>query len=137
MRLGNETDTTDIIKQAFKDEKDVIFPVTDAETATITAFYADEKTSVKQGGFSVFEPQNTKQADASDIDVVIVPGIAFDKTGGRIGFGKGCYDKFLQNTNAIKIGFCYEFQLYDSLPGEEHDVKMDYIITEEKLISCK
>lgn len=137
MPLGNETDTTDIISKAFADGKKVIFPITDAETGEITPCYADENTQFTKGAFSVNEPRDMNVADVTEVDVILVPGIAFDRSGSRIGFGKGCYDRLLTNTSAVKVGFCYEFQLCDKIPSEEHDVKMDYIITENVTINCK
>lgn len=137
MRLGNETDTADIIRNAFADGKLLVFPVTELKTGIITPFYADEKTSFKKGSFSVFEPDGTKKADMTKTDVIIVPGIAFDKSGGRIGFGKGCYDRLLKNTDAIKIGYCYGFQICEHVPCKEHDVKMDFLITENGITDCR
>lgn len=136
-RLGNEIDTKDIVKAAIKDGKKVLFPVTDMERGKITPYYADGSTEFSLGAFSVSEPQNTKKADVKEIDVVLVPGIAFDKSGTRIGFGKGCYDMFLPQTNAIKIGYCYDFQVCEQIPADEHDVSMGYLLTERGLIRCQ
>lgn len=136
MPLGNETDTADIIKQSFADGKKVALPVTNQITGEIAPHIITEKTKFKPGAFSVDEPTDSQIADLSEIDVVIVPGIAFDRTGNRVGFGKGCYDMFLQNSRAIKAGFCYEFQLADEIPADKHDIKMDYVITENKLYKC-
>lgn len=130
MPLGNEVDTTEIINKAFADCKKVVFPVTNDESGEITPCYATEDTEFKKGAFSVREPNVIDIADVLDIDTVIVPGIAFDKSGGRIGFGKGCYDRFLIKTKATKIGFCYDFQLCLKIPVEKQDIKMDYVITE-------
>ena len=130
MPLGNETDTTDIINRAFSDGKKVAFPVTDEASGDITPCYATAQTEFSKGGFSVREPDVKVVAKPTDFDVIIVPGIAFDKKGNRIGFGKGCYDKLLVKTNCIKVGFCYDFQLCDNIPTEETDIKMEYIITE-------
>lgn len=137
MPLGNETDTTDIINKAFADGKKVVFPVTDEASGEITPCYANAQTEFEKGAFSVNEPTVLDVAEFDEIDVVIVPGIAFDKSGARIGFGKGCYDGFLVKTKAIKTGFCYDFQLCEKIPTEEHDIKMDCIITENKTIICK
>ena len=51
-----------------------------------------------------------------------------------MGFGKGYYDRFLENTNAVKIGLCYDFQLLDNIPKESHDIPMNYIITEKEIL---
>ena len=104
--------------------------LTDEASGDITPCYATAQTKFSKGGFSVREPDVKVVAKPTDFDVIIVPGIAFDVQGNRIGFGKGCYDKLLVKTNGIKVGFCYDFQLCDNIPTEETDIKMDCIITE-------
>ena len=126
--LGNETDTTDIIDAAFGDGKIVYFPVTDAQSGEITPCSATNETQFVKGAFSVSEPANTEVADVGKIELILVPGIAF---------GKGCYDRLLQNSSAIKVGFCYDFQLCEEILSEQHDVTMDYIVTETRIINCK
>lgn len=134
MPLGNEVDTKFIMQSAFADGKQLIFPVTDTESGEITPYYADENTEFKKGAFSVSEPQSGRKADIKKIDVVVVPGIAFDRKGSRVGFGKGCYDKFLRKTDAVKVGICYDFQLCEEIEINDNDVKMDFLITENGLI---
>lgn len=69
-------------------------------------------------------------------DVILIPGIVFSESGERIGRGKGFYDKYLANYRGIKIGLCFSLQVTQSLPTERHDVALDYIVTEEKIIKC-
>ncbi len=133
--LGNETDTMDIIDVAFRDEKRLVLPVTDPESGVITPVLYEKDTKLIKGAFSVTEPVDTNPADMSKTDVVIVPGIAFDRLGNRVGFGKGCYDRLLKDTTAFKVGFCYDFQICDKIPACEYDVKMDFLVTENGLIS--
>ncbi|MBQ9757737.1 MAG: 5-formyltetrahydrofolate cyclo-ligase [Clostridia bacterium] len=130
MPLGNEVDTKEIIASAFSDGKRIVVPVTDAETGEMIASEIRENTAFEKGAFSVFEPVEKAEIDPQQIDAVLVPGIAFDKKGGRIGFGKGCYDRFLKKTKALRIGLCYAFQLCDEIDEESHDIKMDFVITE-------
>ena len=68
---------------------------------------------------------------------MIIPGVAFDREGGRLGFGKGCYDAFLGSIDTFKVGLCYGVQLVDEVPTEEHDIKMDMIVTECGIIVIK
>lgn len=68
------------------------------------------------------------------IDLVLIPGTAFDRLGHRIGSGGGYYDRFLTRTDAVRIGLSYGFQIIDRVPAEPHDVKMDWIITENEVI---
>ena len=137
MPLGNETDTTQIIKQAFNDGKSIAVPVTNGDTGEITPKIITENTVFKQGAFSVSEPINAQTTEIKNIDVVIVPGIAFDIKGRRIGFGKGCYDKFLRNCPAIKIGICYEFQLSDEIPAEVEDIWLEAAFSEHEMTEAQ
>lgn len=137
MPLGNETDTTKIIKRAYEDGKKVVFPVTERESGVITPYFADENAVFEKGAFNVNEPKNGAKADLPDIDVILVPGIAFDRKGARVGFGKGCYDRLLKDTDAVKAGFCYDFQVCDGIPAEKHDVTMDFLVTETEMITIK
>ena len=135
--LKNETDTEIIINKCFEEDKRVSLPVTSPVNFEITPHIAHKNTVFNKGTFNVFEPQNTEISEISQVDVVLVPGIAFDKNGARIGFGKGCYDKLLKNYKGIKVGFCYDFQVLSELPVDENDVTMDYIVTEKGIIECK
>ncbi len=135
--LGNEMDTSYIFKCALKDGKTVAFPITDVKTNELTAIVADSNTQFSRGGYKIFEPNSNNVIDKGKIDVVIVPGIAFDKRGNRVGFGKGCYDRFLNGINAIKIGFGYEFQMTSEFLADKFDVCMDYLICENGLVDCE
>ena len=137
MPIGNETDTKEIMNAAFSDKKRVALPKTDAESGKIIAVFAENNAVFEKGAFSVPEPTEWTEADVSAIDAVVVPGIAFDKDGARVGFGKGCYDGFLKGITAVKIGFCYDFQLCPEIPCEKHDVRMDFIVSESGIIDCR
>lgn len=70
------------------------------------------------------------------IDIAIVPGVAFDKKGNRVGYGKGYYDRLLSKIDGKKIALAYGFQVFENLPAESHDIKVDYIVTENRVIKC-
>ncbi len=82
----------------------------------------------------VYNGENIASLDS--IELVIVPGIVFDIKGYRVGHGLGYYDKFLKKTNAKKIGLAFEFQVVSEISYEEHDIKMDKIVTEDRIIDC-
>lgn len=84
--------------------------------------------SIMIGSYNIIEPIGTP-IPASEIDLIIVPGVAFDKSGNRLGRGKGFYDRLLHNLSAIKIGVGYDFQLIEKINTEPHDIAMDAIIT--------
>ncbi len=133
--IGNEVNTTRIAEQAHTDKKRVIYPMTDEKNCEITPVEVVNGTTFAMGGFGIQEPIGDVYSGA--IDLVIVPGVAFDHDGGRLGFGKGCYDGFLGRISAYKIGLCYDLQLLDALPTEEHDVRMDAVVTEREVIYIK
>ncbi|TAL55603.1 MAG: 5-formyltetrahydrofolate cyclo-ligase [Nanoarchaeota archaeon] len=100
--------------------------------------------ALKHDGKLVDGPYSTKQPPCekkravklSSIDIAIVPGVAFDKKGNRIGYGKGYYDRLLSKIDAKKVGLAYGFQVFENLPAESHDIKVDYIVTENRVIKC-
>ena len=134
--LGNETDTSYVFQRALVDNKTVVYPITDINTNKITAVLADINTQFSKGAYSVFEPDVKKVID-DKIDLVLVPGIAFDKRGFRVGFGKGCYDRFLEKIEAFKVGLCYDFQVVNYIENDNHDIKMDYLVSESGMIICE
>lgn len=138
MPLGNETDTSLILDLALHEGKRVVLPVTDVDNTDIIPCTVSKDTSFKIGSYNIIEPDKNEKVNKTEIDVILVPGIAFGRNGARVGFGKGYYDKFLKGTKAIKVGFCYEFQLFDEIDADIHDIPMDYIVTENSItkISC-
>lgn len=93
-------------------------------------FYPYDPTVMEIGSFGISEPQTEVAIDPSEIDVIIVPGVAFTLSGVRCGRGKGYYDKYLSRNGfrAIKIGVCYKEQLAEKIPSEPHDILMDSVI---------
>mgnify|MGYP001018856664 CR=1 FL=1 len=89
--------------------------------------------------FGYYESSSNDFYDEEILDVVIVPALAFDSKKNRIGFGGGYYDTFLEkvrkkNNKALFIGVCYDFQIIDSVPTEKHDVTLDFVVSENKII---
>lgn len=134
--IGNEVKTQDIIKNAFSDGKTVLVPVTDKDSYEISAHRIAPDTKFIKGTFSISEPQNSIVFDGDSIDTIVVPGVAFDRKGARVGFGKGCYDKFLNSHSAVKVGLCYDLQICETIETDMFDINMDYILTEKEFIKC-
>jgi len=89
--------------------------------------------------FGYYESSSNDFYDEEILDVVIVPALAFDSKKNRIGFGGGYYDTFLEkvrqkNNKALFIGVCYDFQIIDNIPTEKHDVTLDFVVSESKII---
>lgn len=88
-------------------------------------------TLYRKSSFGILEPI-TSDFYKDKIDLIIVPGLAFDKENNRLGYGKGYYDRFLHNKDIYKIGVCFYEQVIDNVPYNNRDVKMDLIITNKK-----
>lgn len=94
-------------------------------------FYLFEGEFVK-GKYNIPEPTG----DLVEVDTIIVPGSVYDLEGYRIGYGGGYYDRYMKSHH-IKIGVCFDFQVVDLLPRESHDVKLDWLVTEKRIIKFK
>lgn len=92
-----------------------------------------DRSSMALGAFQIEEPQGDETTDISEIELIIVPAIAYDHRGNRVGRGKGYYDRLLTETKATKVGVGYDFQLLDEeIPAEPHDVAVDIVITDRR-----
>lgn len=88
------------------------------------------RTNLRHGAFNIEEPEGDEIVAAELMELIVVPGVAFDRQGNRVGRGKGFYDRLLSQTKALTVGVGYDFQLFDEVPAEPHDTPMDVIITE-------
>ena len=133
--FGTEVDTHQIIKDAIK-SKTVAVPKT-VEHKIEPCILIDFDSMSPTDPFGILEPMDLMKLSYKSIEVVIVPGIVFDTQGHRIGYGMGFYDAFLKHVpNAVKIGLCFDFQVVDLVPREDHDVPVDFIVTEKRVIEC-
>lgn len=106
--------------------KQILLPVVKDDDMLIKPFLNKEE--LKRSTYGVWEPDSQKEY-MNKIDLVIVPGIAFDKHKSRLGRGKGYYDRFFLNKGIIKIGVGFDFQLLETIPTQQFDIKMNKIIT--------
>ena len=94
----------------------------------------DHISQTQKGNFNIFEPHtHLEKITAKELDLALIPGVAFTKNGHRIGYGKGFFDRLLKKTLFPKIGVAYNFQIVNNVLGESHDVLMDIIVTEKKI----
>ncbi|MCM1152887.1 MAG: 5-formyltetrahydrofolate cyclo-ligase [Muribaculum sp.] len=93
-----------------------------------------DQSRLELGSFHIEEPCGDELTDPDTLELIIVPAVAYDRKGNRLGRGKGFYDRLLHTSKAAKIGVGYEFQLLEDLPVEPHDVPMDMVITQETTI---
>lgn len=88
----------------------------------------------KESNFGIMEPVGNNFTEYKKVDLIIVPGVAFDRKKNRMGRGRGYYDRFLKNIKAPKMGICFDFQLFDEIPAEPNDIQMDFVISENEFI---
>lgn len=112
-------------------DKTILLPVVKGHHMTIRPFISEEM--LKQGDFKIMEPKSGNNY-LKIVDLVIVPGVAFDRKKKRIGRGKGYYDKYFKSKSIKKWGVGFDFQLYEIIPSASYDIKMDRIITPSETI---
>lgn len=127
--LPDELSTIDFL-QKWSSKKNFFLPRVNGVNLDILPY---DKSRMALGAFQIEEPQGNDISDISEMELIIVPGIAYDRRGNRVGRGKGYYDRMLQSVKATKIGVGYDFQFIDSdIPAAPHDVTMDIVITESR-----
>lgn len=140
--LGNEVHTQLLCEEALRHGIEVAFPSVTRSNMEFVRCTPD--CAWVPGAFGILEPRVKFQQHSECVvppgvlDVIIVPGVAFDRLGGRLGYGKGFYDRYLPQCRAqcVFIGLAYDFQLEDRLPRERHDVCLDYVVTDARTIDC-
>ncbi|MDE6380881.1 MAG: 5-formyltetrahydrofolate cyclo-ligase [Muribaculaceae bacterium] len=128
--LPDELQTIKFLRK-WRDRKRFFLPRVNGVNLDILPY---EETRLELGSFHIEEPTGDDVVNVDDIELMVVPAVAFDRKGNRLGRGKGFYDRLLSTSKATKIGVGYEFQLFDSIPSEPHDVAMDMVITQKTLI---
>lgn len=134
-----EVDTHNLIGQALKDGKKICVPRVINKKSGMVACYIDGLHSLTPGCMGILEPgENAVLANKDDMDLIIVPGLAFDRKGGRIGYGGGYYDKFLEELpgDIPKVAIAYDFQIIHYIRMCQHDIKVDLIITDKGIYYC-
>lgn len=130
--FGSEIDTKRYIERFWQDNKTVVVPRTNIEKKEMDVVKIDSFDNLVEDKYGILEPDQSKKSFNKDkIDLVIMPGVAFDKDGGRVGYGGGYYDKFLKtiSKDIKKIALCYDFQIISKVPLDPYDIKVDDIIT--------
>ena len=127
--LPDEVDTRQLLKDTLNEGKTILLPkVTGETTMELRTYRGDADLSI--GYFDIMEPSGLPFTDYDKIDVAVIPGMAFDQRGNRLGRGKGYYDRFLSKlpTHIYKIGVCFDFQKFEIIPASPTDVAMDIVI---------
>jgi 5-formyltetrahydrofolate cyclo-ligase len=133
--VHKEVATWTVLEAALSSAKTVIYPAVAGNELEFRRILKPDM--LRKGGFGIPEPDTLCDLhDPRDADLIVIPGIAFDQTGKRIGYGKGYYDRALHHLEGQGklVGFCYDFQMVTAIAGEPHDVMMDMVITDKRVI---
>ena len=138
--LRGEVRTDAILSRCREARKEVVLPAAREDGSYAFAVWPDGEPLI-EGALRTREPAGKRWFAAGEVDLFVVPGVAFDGSGRRIGHGAGHYDKLLADARggeraAWKVGLAFEFQVLPRVPAEERDVPMDVIITEKRIVRC-
>lgn len=133
---GIEWNTKNIIEQAWKEGKTVAIPkcIDSDRSMQFYEFQSYNELEVVYYDLKEPIPNVEREVNKNEIDLLIVPGIVFDSNGYRIGFGGGYYDRFLVDYHHMKTSLASKIQLVPEIPREQHDIAVDFLVTEEEVI---
>ena len=140
LAMDDEVNVDIIIDYCFKNSKNVAVPeITDVNGMMKAVLLSDwQEISIGAFGIRSVNVNEKTYMDSEKLDIIIVPAVAYNNYGARLGRGRGFYDRFMSRTlNAVKIGVALSCQMISEIPSEEHDILVDYIITAEGIINCK
>lgn len=130
--LPDEVGTRELIEK-YIGAKRIVLPVVHKNGLLLREL--TEVGDAEKSSFGIFEPRRGEYVDDySEIDLVVIPGVAFDRNLHRLGRGKGYYDRLLPAISAPKIGLCFDFQLYDAVPFDERDIPVDMVISQKETL---
>jgi len=132
--IGSEILTQDIIQELFSNGKDVFLPKVigeNIEFRKITDF-----SSLEKGSFDIMEPKDDCMTD-NNLDVVLVPTVGISQIGVRLGYGHGFYDRYLAEHKTTTISLTLEKQIVKNIPKSEHDIVIDWIVTEDRILETQ
>jgi len=132
--IGSEVQTHDLLQEFFNHGKEIALPRVDKNDLIFKRILSFSDLEI--GNFSIMEPKE-KCETVKNLDVVLVPAIVHTVEGYRLGYGFGFYDRYLKDKKSKKIGLSYAKQVLKSFPYDNHDIKMDCIVTEDKIIHVK
>ncbi|MFL0252338.1 5-formyltetrahydrofolate cyclo-ligase [Clostridium neuense] len=127
---SSEVDTHKVIEYSLKNGKRIFVPKVISKKLGMEVIEIRGFSDLKRSKYGILEPCENNYIRPEEIDVAFIPGLAFDKKGGRLGYGGGFYDRYLKllKKSTAKIGLCYSFQVIENVPMEEYDIRIDGII---------
>lgn len=137
MSLDDEICTDEIVRTSLKNGKRVAVPFCVDNDGNMDFYYINSLNDLSVQSFGVREPiiEKCEKVTTFENTIIILPGLCFDKTGNRLGYGKGYYDRFLQIHPLISVGLCYNSLIVKNVPIDEYDKKVDIIVSENGVIN--
>jgi len=137
---SKEVGTIDFIMKALRNGKNVLIPIVEKGKKDLRFSQLLGIEELEEGSFGVLEPKENfrRFISGSEVDIAIIPGVVWSIEGHRIGYGKGYYDRYLSSLdkNIPTVGLSYDFQLKSKVPVRKHDIGVQIIVTESKIIRC-
>jgi 5-formyltetrahydrofolate cyclo-ligase len=131
--LPGEVSTRELILKAWSEGKETLVPKVTPEGLVFSVLTSFDE--LEEGCFHVPEPLKVIPASAKRA-LMILPGLAFDLKGNRLGYGGGYYDRLLSGATGMKTGVGYDCQIFDAIPCESHHIRVDYVVTETRVVEC-
>jgi 5-formyltetrahydrofolate cyclo-ligase len=138
--IRKEPNTLPLLKNAWQEKKQVLIPVTQSANKSLILSKLENLAELTTGSYGILEPKPEflRPTKPDTVDLCILPGLAFNRHGYRLGYGGGYFDRFLPTLrpDCLKIAFAYDFQILAFIPQAEHDIPIDIIITESTIYIC-
>ncbi|HTA76460.1 MAG TPA: 5-formyltetrahydrofolate cyclo-ligase [bacterium] len=136
--VGNEISTKLILEGVLSSGKELYLPKTDKGQTLVQFIGVKDLTKLVTGPFEILEPSAGTALPPDQIDLILVPGLAFDARGHRLGYGQGYYDRYLPllRPGCFTLGIAYSFQIIDKMPNAEHDIPVNAVLTDKYILLC-
>lgn len=136
--FNGEVDTSSIIIRALSDLKTVGVPVCLDKNGKMEFFKISSLDDLHKGTFGISEPDVAEEKRIVDFEdcIIVVPALCFDEFGNRLGYGRGYYDRYLQNHSLISFGLCYNMLIIDYVVNDAYDKRVDFVVSEKRIITC-
>lgn len=136
--FNGEVDTSFIISRALSDGKTVGVPVCLDKNGKMEFYKIDSFDDLHNGTFGISEPDVAEEKRIVDFEdcIIVVPALCFDEFGNRLGYGRGYYDRYLQNHSLISFGLCYNMLIIDYVVNDAYDKRVDFVVSEKRIITC-
>jgi 5-formyltetrahydrofolate cyclo-ligase len=132
--IHNEVETDALLVAAFAGERQICYPRVDGESLVFIVITSPD--DLVGGAFGILEPTGDKIVAPGDIDLAVVPGVGFDRSGYRLGYGGGYYDRAISAGRPnLLAGLAFDFQLVEKLPAEDHDICLDLAVTNTEMLA--